>query len=177
MDDDKVAFGRDHARLIFERRGRTLDEVEETFAARLDVGAVLDIVRRPEAFGGRVVSLVEQGVECLKDERLVLRFRRLIHFILPTTPAWGPQRPKPGGRRRLADPVDTVRIEGDVILDLRHRFKWGLISPHRIDGTIPASRTAVVGSVALVGAIRRVLATRERGHIDIPTVDILNGRI
>src|SRR5258708_36566997 len=52
MDNDKVALGHDHARLIFERRGRTLDEVEETFAARLDVGAVLAIVRRPEAFGG-----------------------------------------------------------------------------------------------------------------------------
>jgi hypothetical protein len=41
-------------------------------AARLDVGAVLDVVGRPEAFSGRVVSPVEQGVECLKDERLVL---------------------------------------------------------------------------------------------------------
>src|SRR6266478_8057628 len=52
------------ARLIFEGRGRTLDEVEETFAARLDVSAVLDVVGRPEAFSGRVVSLVKQGVEC-----------------------------------------------------------------------------------------------------------------
>src|ERR1700737_4234937 len=83
----------------------------------------------------------------------------------------------PGRRRRLADLVDTVRVEGDVILDLRHRFKWGLISPHRIEGTIPASRKAVVGSVALVGAIGRVFATCERGHIDIPTGDIVNGRI
>ena len=72
VDDDKVAFGHDHARLIFEGRGRTLDEVEEAFAARLDVGAVLDVVGRPEAFSCRLVSLVEQGVECLKDERLVL---------------------------------------------------------------------------------------------------------
>jgi hypothetical protein len=58
VDDDKVAFGHDHARLVFEGRGRTLDEVEEAFAARLDVGAVLDVVGRPEAFGGHVVSLV-----------------------------------------------------------------------------------------------------------------------
>jgi hypothetical protein len=75
VDDDKIAFGHDHARLILEGRWRSLDEVEETFAARLDVGAVLDVVGRLEAFGGRVVSLVEQGVECLKDERLVLCFR------------------------------------------------------------------------------------------------------
>jgi hypothetical protein len=72
MDDDKVAVGHDHARLVLERRGRSLDEVEETFAARLDMGAMLDVVGRPEAFSSRVVSLVEQSVECLKDERLVL---------------------------------------------------------------------------------------------------------
>src|SRR5260370_11840352 len=80
-------------------------------------------------------------------------------------------------RRRLADPVDTVRIEGDVILDLRHRFKWGLISPHRIDVTIPASRTAVVESVALEAAIRRVFATPDPAHIHIPTTAILNRRL
>src|SRR5712664_1489498 len=83
----------------------------------------------------------------------------------------------PGRQYWSADLVDTVRVEGDVILDLRHRFKRCLVSPHRIDGAIPAGRNAVVGSVALVRAIRRVLAARERGHIDIPTGDILNGRI
>jgi len=35
VDYDKVAVGHDHARLVFERRGSTLDEVEETFATRL----------------------------------------------------------------------------------------------------------------------------------------------
>src|SRR5713101_9927256 len=85
-----------------------------------------------------------------------------------------PAPPKPGRRRRLADLVDTVRVEGDVTLDLRHRFKRGLISPHRIEGAITASRNAVVGSVALVGTIRGVFAARERGHIDIATGDILN---
>src|SRR5258708_9656395 len=95
--------------------------------------------------------------------------------------AWGlwprHEPPRPGRRRRLADRVDTVRVEGDVVLDPRHRFDRGLISPHRIERTIAASRNAVVGSVALVGAIRGVFATRERGHIDIPTGDILNWRI
>src|SRR4029077_20290822 len=45
-----------------------------------------------------------------------------------------------------------------------------------IEGAISASRNAVIGSVTLVGAIRRVLAAYERGHIDIPTRDILNDR-
>ena len=34
--------------------------------------------------------------------------------------------------RRLTYLVDPVRVEGDVILDLRHRFKWSFISPHRV---------------------------------------------
>src|ERR1700722_2497659 len=88
-------------------------------------------------------------------------------------------RPQTSGLRTAIhlDGIDTVRVEGDVILDLRHRFKWGLISPHRIDGTIPANRYAVVGRVALVGAIGRMFASRERRHIHIPMGDILNCRI
>src|SRR6202035_4510938 len=66
-----------------------------------------------------------------------------------------PEPPRPGRRPRLADLVDTVRVESDVILDLRHRFERGLIGPHRIEGALAASRDAVVGSVTLVGAIRR----------------------
>ena len=36
MDDYKVAVGDDHARLVLERRGRTLDEVKETIVTRFD---------------------------------------------------------------------------------------------------------------------------------------------
>src|SRR3981081_1023680 len=50
VDDDKVAFSHDHARLVLEGRGSTLYEVEETFAARLDMSAVLHVVGRPGAF-------------------------------------------------------------------------------------------------------------------------------
>jgi hypothetical protein len=51
VHDDKVAFGHDQARLVFEGCGSRLDEVEETFAARLDVGTVLDVVRRLSSLG------------------------------------------------------------------------------------------------------------------------------
>ena len=47
MHDHKVTLGHDHTRFIFEGRGSTLDEIEETFPAWLDVSAVLDIVGRP----------------------------------------------------------------------------------------------------------------------------------
>ena len=79
MDDDKVALGHDQARFIFEGRGTTLDEVEEAFAARLDVGAVLDVVRRPITLGRLVMPFVEECVECFEDERLV-HFRRRRHL-------------------------------------------------------------------------------------------------
>ncbi len=42
--------------------------------ARLDVGTVLNVVRRPEALRSRVVALVEQRVECLQNQRLVSCF-------------------------------------------------------------------------------------------------------
>src|SRR6266446_2766299 len=44
------------------------------------MGAVLDVVGRPEAPSGCVVPFVEQGVECLKDKRLVLLLNRETHF-------------------------------------------------------------------------------------------------
>src|ERR1700733_2937979 len=72
--------------------------------------------------------------------------------------------------------VDAVRVESDVALDLHDRIERGLIRPHSIDGTIPARGNAVVGRVALVGAIRRVFAASERRHVDVAAGDILNGR-
>src|ERR1700730_16528034 len=84
MHDDTVAVGHDHARLVFDRGGRTLDELEDTFAARLHMGAVLDVGGRPEAYSGRVVSRVEQGVECLKDGSLVALFELRSHIVLPS---------------------------------------------------------------------------------------------
>src|SRR5258706_6956077 len=76
-------------------------------------------------------------------------------------------------RRWLADLVDTVRVKGDVILDLRHCFEWGFIAPYGIEGAIPAGWNAVIGSVPLIGAIGRVFAMHEGGHINIAARDIL----
>src|SRR5258708_37965177 len=66
VDDDKVAFGHDQARLIFEGCGRGLDEVEETFAAGFDVRAVLDVLIGPEAGCSIVVTFVEQACRMLR---------------------------------------------------------------------------------------------------------------
>jgi hypothetical protein len=112
VDNHEIAFGHDHSRLIFEGRGTGLDEVEETFATRLDVGAVLDVVRRPIS-RGRLSVLNASRTSVL----FLFSFDAISHA--PSS-------------RRLTYLVDPVRVEGDVILDLRHRFKWGLISPHRV---------------------------------------------
>ena len=79
VDDHEIAFGHDHTRLIFKGRGTGLDEVEETFATRLYVGAVLDVVRRPISRGRLIIPFVEQCVECFEDKRFVPFF--------PSTPS------------------------------------------------------------------------------------------
>jgi hypothetical protein len=75
VDHHQVAFRDDHSRLILQRRGHALDQIEQAFASGRDVSAVLDVVGRPEALSCDVVTLIEQGVECLEDKRLVFRFR------------------------------------------------------------------------------------------------------
>src|ERR1700733_6388008 len=65
-------------------------------------------------------------------------------------------------RYRSADFFDPIRVESDVFLDLLHRFKRGLISPHRIDRAVPASRNAVIGRLTFVWAETRVFAPHER---------------
>jgi hypothetical protein len=47
------------------------------------VSAVLDIVRRPEAFSGCIVTLVEQRVECLRNQSFIFRFGPLTQLVPP----------------------------------------------------------------------------------------------
>src|SRR5258708_35165509 len=72
MNDDVVTFCKNYPGLILERRWRSLDKVEEPVSSRLDVGAVLNVVGRPESLRSRVVSLIEQGIECFQYDRLIL---------------------------------------------------------------------------------------------------------
>jgi hypothetical protein len=44
------------------------------------MSAVLNVVRRPESFRGRLVTPIEQRVERLQDEGLVLSGRSLRHI-------------------------------------------------------------------------------------------------
>src|ERR1700694_4962022 len=59
---------------------KALDEIEQTVAARCDMIAVLDVVRRPESFRGRIIALVKECVERFQDEGLVLFGSSLRHL-------------------------------------------------------------------------------------------------
>src|SRR5580692_9416982 len=64
MRYDVIAIGDDELVLIVQRLRRRADELEQTFATWCYVGAVLNVVRRPEAFRRCIVALVEQCLEC-----------------------------------------------------------------------------------------------------------------
>jgi hypothetical protein len=66
----------------------------------------------------RIIPFVEECIECFEDKRLFLSSIDAISYA-PSS-------------RRLTYLVDPVRVEGDIILDPRHCFKWSLISPHRV---------------------------------------------
>jgi len=72
MNDDVVPSCKNHPRLILERLRRGLDEVEEPVSSRLDMGAMLNVVGRPEPLRRRVIAFIEQGIECFQYDRLIL---------------------------------------------------------------------------------------------------------
>src|SRR5216683_7122550 len=72
MNDDVFTFCQNHPGLILEQRRRGLDEVEEPVSSRLDMGAVLNVVGRPEPLRSRVIAFIEQCIECFQYDRLIL---------------------------------------------------------------------------------------------------------
>ena len=55
VQDHEVSLSQDRSRLILERRRKALDEIEQAFTTRRDLSAVLDVMRRPILFSGRVI--------------------------------------------------------------------------------------------------------------------------
>ncbi len=67
MHHDPVTLGQNQAVLIPKGWWSISDEIEEPIAPGLDVGAVLDIVWRPEGLGCRVIALVGERMKCLQN--------------------------------------------------------------------------------------------------------------
>lgn len=80
VDDHNIPFRNNHSRFIFQRWRSAANKIKQALASRRDIGAVLNVVRRPIALCRSVVPLIEQRVECFKHERFIFRFDRVIHF-------------------------------------------------------------------------------------------------
>src|SRR6202023_155480 len=83
MQHHHVALRHDQTVLIFTLGRDALNQAEEPVAPWRYMGAVLNIVRRPELLGCDEVLLVEQGLERFEDKCLVSLGCRLAHFGCP----------------------------------------------------------------------------------------------
>ena len=63
VHDHDVSLSQERSRFVLQRWRKALDEIEQAVAPGGDMGAVLNIVGRPETLGGCIVTLVEQRVE------------------------------------------------------------------------------------------------------------------
>ncbi len=70
MDHDPLALGENEPGFVPQRRRGVSDEIEQTLPARSDVGAVLDVTRRPIFLGRGVVAFVEEKVERSQNQVL-----------------------------------------------------------------------------------------------------------
>ncbi len=83
VDHDPFVLGENQPMFIAKRGWGCPDEIEETFPAGLNVSAVLDVLRRPELLGCRVIALIEQCIERLQDQFFVSFFEALRHLVSP----------------------------------------------------------------------------------------------
>jgi hypothetical protein len=68
---DEVCISDDRSWFILEGRRQAPDKIEQTLTTRLDMRAVLNVVRGPVALGGCVIRFVEERV---KPQERVLCF-------------------------------------------------------------------------------------------------------
>ena len=68
MEDDELSSRRRNVVLVAQRCGQGLDQVKQTVTPGRDMCAVLDVTRRPEAFGGGVVTPIEKGIKRVEDD-------------------------------------------------------------------------------------------------------------
>jgi hypothetical protein len=63
MDNHEISPGEDGPCLILQRGRKALDEIEQTLSARLNMSAVLNVVRRPITFSSPIITFIEERVE------------------------------------------------------------------------------------------------------------------
>ena len=72
MCDDIISFCDDELVFIAQGIWRRADQSKQSFASWRDVCAVLDVLRRLEAFCCHVIAFVEESVEGFENDRLIL---------------------------------------------------------------------------------------------------------
>src|ERR1700730_15337173 len=72
----------------------------------------------------------------------------------------------------LVDRVDSMWIEGNVVLDRGDGCVRRFVSPDRIHRSVSAERNAVVSAGALVGAIGVMARAFQQRHVDILSGDV-----
>src|SRR5258708_2073641 len=82
MHDYKDVVRNNQPGFVLQGRRNALYKVEQSFSPWLDVCAVLDVLRRPERFSRRIVTLVEQRVKRLEYKIFVFLLDRFFHLIL-----------------------------------------------------------------------------------------------
>jgi hypothetical protein len=108
VEQDVIAIGDGEPVLVAEIFGDPLDQGEEPLASGRNVGGVLNVARRPETLCGRVVPLVEKGLEGLQHEGFVLFLDRLRHLILLRCARGAVFRPVELTQPRLTMSTDIV---------------------------------------------------------------------
>src|SRR4029077_5053121 len=75
---------------------------------------------------------------------------------------------------QLLDGVDAIGIEGQQRLDLGNRGIGLLIGPDRVGGFAARGVDAVIGGLALIGTMARMLATFEQFHMHVLAGDVVH---
>src|ERR1700719_5262701 len=86
MDNHEISPGEYEAWLILQSGRNAFDEIEQTLSARLNMSAVLNVVRRPITFSRSIITSIEQRVERFQDELLVVLLCLPLHrnHLLPS---------------------------------------------------------------------------------------------
>src|SRR3981081_928366 len=72
MDNHEISPGEGGSCLILQGGRKALDEIEQTLSARLNMSAVLNVVRRPITFSRPIITSLEQRVERFQDKLFVV---------------------------------------------------------------------------------------------------------
>src|SRR5882757_4289979 len=94
MENDEITRCRRNVVLVAQRRGQGLDQAKQPVTAGRNMCAVLDVTRRPEALGGGVVALVEEGIKRVQDGLDVAVFTGLDHGKAPRSKIKSLRKPR-----------------------------------------------------------------------------------